>query len=75
MLRFIISFSGAVYKNDCKAQDKIPIFLIVGGSIGLVRNVLCVKKTKDDDNEDDDKKAVRKTPCRARKIRSPTHHL
>lgn len=32
---FGVSFSGAIYKDDCPRERFIPIYLIVGGSVGL----------------------------------------
>ncbi|KAJ7363287.1 hypothetical protein OS493_011570 [Desmophyllum pertusum] len=28
---------GATYKNQCPINDKIPIFLVVGGAVGVLR--------------------------------------
>ncbi|XP_071950285.1 transmembrane protein 272-like isoform X2 [Antedon mediterranea] len=47
---------GAVYKDDCPAQDKIPIYLIVGGAFTIAKNLmdLCSRwsKRRTEDGED-----------------------
>lgn len=52
---------GAKYKNQCPVEDKIPIYLIVGGAVGVFRNLisLCQRSMKSNDNEDDDEKKKR----------------
>lgn len=39
----IITFAtGSVYLNDCPLEPKIPIFLIIGGISGVLKNVLLI---------------------------------
>lgn len=47
---------GAKYKDQCPVEDKIPIYLIVGGAVGVFRNLisLCQRSMKSNANEDDD---------------------
>ena len=48
--------SGAKYKDDCPAEDKIPIYLIVMGAVLIFRNLssLCSKMCSNDDDAGDD---------------------
>ena len=52
-------WTGAVYKDDCAAEKYIPIYLIVGGVFGVIKNLLNmgqrVKNRKDENNEDNAK--------------------
>jgi len=49
---------GAKYKNDCPVQDKIPIYLIVAGAVGVFRNLisLCQRARKSDNDDEEEKK-------------------
>ncbi|XP_076446958.1 transmembrane protein 272-like isoform X2 [Babylonia areolata] len=48
---------GSIYVDDCPEEKMIPIWLLVAGVVGLVRNVIstccrcCCNKKKDDDAE------------------------
>lgn len=52
---------GAKYKDQCRVEDKIPIYLIVGGAVGVFRNLisLCQRATKSNNDEDEDEKKKR----------------
>ncbi|XP_078323497.1 transmembrane protein 272-like isoform X1 [Crassostrea virginica] len=47
---------GGVYYNDCPAEWRIPLYLIVGGSVGIIKNFssLCQKVKNDRDNAEDE---------------------
>ncbi|XP_062514304.1 transmembrane protein 272-like isoform X2 [Corticium candelabrum] len=47
---------GALYKDDCKYQKYIPIYLIVGGAFGIVRTLwtLCQKMCRSGEREEDE---------------------
>ncbi|RDD47640.1 hypothetical protein TrispH2_000878 [Trichoplax sp. H2] len=47
---------GAIYKDQCPVQPKIPIYLIVLGSFGLLKNLLdlCQQVSKGDTDDSDD---------------------
>lgn len=49
---------GAEYKNDCPIERKIPIYLIVAGSVGVFRNLisLCQRAKKSDNDEGEEEK-------------------
>ncbi|EDO47125.1 predicted protein, partial [Nematostella vectensis] len=49
---------GAKYKNQCPIEDKIPIYLIVGGSFGIFRNLvsLCQRARKKEGEEEEQKR-------------------
>ncbi|XP_065668621.1 transmembrane protein 272 isoform X2 [Hydra vulgaris] len=52
---------GAKYKDDCRVQPKIPLYLIVLGSFGILRNIvgLCnqiKRRNSSGNNDDEDKK-------------------
>ena len=49
---------GAEYKNDCPIESKIPIYLIVAGSVGVFRNLisLCQRAKKSDNDEGEEEK-------------------
>lgn len=51
-----MSYVGALYKDDCKYQKYIPIYLIVGGSFGIVRTLwtLCQKMCRSGEREEDE---------------------
>jgi hypothetical protein len=55
---------GAKYKDDCPAEDYIPIYLIVAGAVLIVRNFssMCSRASdRNDDNDgEDDKNPVHK---------------
>lgn len=47
---------GAIHKDDCPVERMIPIYLIVGGSFGILKNLSsllqrCMNKDKDDGDE------------------------
>ncbi|XP_031554553.1 transmembrane protein 272-like isoform X2 [Actinia tenebrosa] len=50
---------GATYKHDCPTERYIPIYLIVGGSFGIVRNFisLCKRAKRDQDDESESKQS------------------
>ena len=55
----MMSYPGAKYKNDCHVQDKIPIYLIVAGAVGVFRNLISLgqrAKKSDNDSDDEEKK-------------------
>jgi len=49
---------GAKYKDECRVQRNIPIYLIVAGSVGVFRNLISLgqRAKKDDDDDNTDKK-------------------
>ena len=50
---------GALYKDDCKYQKYIPIYLIIGGSFGVLRTLWMLYQRmcqSNDDNEDEEDK-------------------
>ncbi|EDV21369.1 expressed hypothetical protein [Trichoplax adhaerens] len=51
-----LPFPGAIYKDQCPVQPKIPIYLIVLGSFGLLKNLLdlCQQVSKGDTDDSDD---------------------
>ncbi|XP_068701421.1 transmembrane protein 272-like isoform X1 [Montipora foliosa] len=53
---------GAKYKNDCPLEDKIPIYLIVAGSVGVFRNLISLGQRSRSSNNDDDSDK-RRNPC------------
>lgn len=50
---------GAKYKNDCPVEEKIPIYLIVAGAVGIFRQLISLcqraKRNEDDGNEEEKK--------------------
>ena len=42
VITIIIFATGSVYLNDCPLEPKIPIFLIIGGISGVLKNVLLI---------------------------------
>ena len=51
----LIVFAGAKYKNQCPVEDKIPIYLIVAGAIGVFRNLISLgQRAKQSDNQDEE---------------------
>lgn len=46
----IFPFKGAKYKNDCPVEKNIPIYLIVGGSFGIFRNLISLCRRGKSDN-------------------------
>lgn len=50
------SFAGSLYFHDCPAEWRIPLYLIVGGSVGIIKNFssLCQKVKNDKDNAEDE---------------------
>ena len=62
LMGILIFFSGAKYKNDCPAEDKIPIYLIVAGAVGVFRNLISLgQRAKQSDNQDEEEEK-RKRP-------------
>ena len=57
-----MSCAGAKYKNDCPLEDKIPIYLIVAGSVGVFRNLISLGQRSRSSNNDDDSDK-RRNPC------------
>ena len=57
-----IFFAGAKYKNQCPVEEKIPIYLIVAGAVGVLRNLisLCQRAKQSDDQDEEGQK--RKKP-------------
>lgn len=46
---------GAKYKNQCRVEDKIPIYLIVAGAVGVFRNLISLgRRAKQSDNQDEE---------------------
>lgn len=57
----LIPFSGAKYKDDCPVEPFIPIYLIVGGSFGMLKTiiVLCQRaRTHEDDTDIDEDQSM-----------------
>ncbi|XP_022103107.1 uncharacterized protein LOC110985938 isoform X1 [Acanthaster planci] len=51
---------GALYKDDCPVEPKIPIYLIVNGSVGIVKSLLdlivrCGRLNQEDNNTEEQK--------------------
>ncbi|XP_045204660.1 transmembrane protein 272-like [Mercenaria mercenaria] len=54
---------GAIHKDDCPAERMIPIYLIVGGSFGIVKNLSSLlQRCKNKDEEDGDEKNAKTNP-------------
>lgn len=54
---------GAVYKDDCPAERFIPIYLIVGGVFGIIKNISSLgQRAKNKDDEDKDEKNAKTNP-------------
>ena len=52
-----LSHPGAKYKNDCPIEDKIPIYLIVAGAVGVFRNLISLgQRAREGDNDDSEEK-------------------
>lgn len=61
LLFFLISLTGAKYKDDCPVEPFIPIYLIVGGSFGMLKTiiVLCQRaRTHEDDIDMDEDQSM-----------------
>ena len=59
----IHSIPGAIYKNDCPRERFIPIYLIVAGSFGIVKNLSSLgQRCKNKDDEDADEKNAKTNP-------------
>ena len=57
------NFSGAIYKDDCPRERFIPIYLIVAGSFGIVKNLSSLgQRCKNKDEEDADEKNAKTNP-------------
>ena len=57
----IFFFTGAKYKDDCPVEPFIPIYLIVGGSFGMLKTiiVLCQRaRTHEDDIDMDEDQSM-----------------
>jgi hypothetical protein len=55
--------TGAIHLNDCPAERMIPIYLIVGGSFGILKNLLSIgQRCKNRDEEDSDEKNTKPNP-------------
>ena len=53
-----IAFAGAKYKDECPAEDKIPIYLIVAGAVGAFRNLISLgRRAKQSDNQDEEEQS------------------
>lgn len=52
---------GSIYINDCPAERFIPLFLIIGGSFGLVKNImnLCTRARRQRNPNDEDEEQAR----------------
>lgn len=51
----MIFLAGAKYKNRCPVEDKIPIYLIVAGAVGVFRNLISLgRRAKQSDNQDEE---------------------
>lgn len=50
------TFSGGVYFDDCPAEWLIPLYLVVAGSVGIIKNFssLCQKVKNDRENAEDE---------------------
>lgn len=60
-LKKISIFPGAKYKDDCPVEPFIPIYLIVGGSFGMLKTiiVLCQRaRTHEDDADIDEDQSM-----------------
>lgn len=54
---------GAIYKDDCPRERFIPIYLIVAGSFGIVKNLSSLgQRCKNKDDEDADEKNAKTNP-------------
>ena len=66
---FVCCFLGLEYKEDCRIQSYIPIYLIVFGAFGVFRNVLCLfnkcKEKLTDSETADGEQNPKKTGCTA----------
>ncbi|KAJ7363288.1 hypothetical protein OS493_011571 [Desmophyllum pertusum] len=46
---------GAQYKNQCPVEDKIPIYLIVAGAVGVFRNLIALcQRAKEGINQEEE---------------------
>ena len=43
-MKSLIPLTGAKYKDQCRVEDKIPIYLIVGGAVGVTVGTLIKSK-------------------------------
>ena len=66
---FICCFLGLEYREDCRIQSYIPIYLIVFGAFGIFRNVLCLfnkcKEKLTDSETADGEQNPKKSGCTA----------
>ncbi|XP_045215546.1 transmembrane protein 272-like isoform X2 [Mercenaria mercenaria] len=54
---------GAIHKDDCPAERMIPIYLIVGGSFGILKNLASMgQRCKNKNDEDGEEKNVKPNP-------------
>jgi hypothetical protein len=53
---WFIFFTGGVYFHDCPAEWLIPLYLVVAGSVGIIKNFssLCQKVKNDRENAEDE---------------------
>lgn len=59
----LYSISGAIHKDDCPAERMIPIYLIVGGSFGIVKNLFTIgQRCKNKNDEEGEEKNVKPNP-------------
>lgn len=59
-LPILISCAGAKYKDQCPVEDKIPIYLIVAGAVGVFRNLISLgQRAKQSDQEEGEEKKKR----------------
>ena len=54
MLLFHVNVAGATHLDDCPAERYIPIYLLVAGSFGVLRNSItivrrCCKKNEEEE--------------------------
>lgn len=55
---------GFKYKNDCPKQDMIPIYLIVAGSFGVLRNIIGLYnqiKNRNENETEEENRSQKKT--------------
>mgnify|MGYP000510104229 CR=1 FL=1 len=56
-------FTGAIHKDNCPAERMIPIYLIVGGSFGIIKNLSSLlQRCSNKDKEDGDEKNAKTNP-------------
>ena len=55
-------FSGAMYLKDCPIEPYIPIYLIVGGSFGVLKNLSNVAQRLKNRREESDEENAKTNP-------------